>query len=430
MTQKHQKPDSLGSKQNAPFKGTSAGCSLQAQVPPLQETQLVDQTNLLTNTKLPVAQRQALVRQIGNTNGNKHVTQLVSALPKHKLLIQRTPPDNHTEENSASENAQSSLSELEEQIIPIPESAKSPLQNNSGSLNQPAAAEDPCIPEKARVHAPPKFQFELLPPELQLRFLDDFNFTATVTAARLAWQQEQLRLSLGYEYGNAITTGADYQLGAATLSGQIGIDPSEGQVQAGLGYKRGLWSTAVNGDMAGAFDATLSYGQQYPPMAPKFGDSMVAGEKGFRNTLRDVPNVLDDPAELPDFLTRHSQAPENENGKPEKSNFDKMGTAAENLGRVVDLRNQTPSRINWGFFLRFTRSQEGDVAAMGGLGVSMKRDEHAHPLSFPANAIHNSATQTTLVQRGKKGEGEATAGIAPNVGIASGESETPSDKEK
>jgi hypothetical protein len=224
------------------------------------------------------------------------------------------------------------------------------------------SAEPPAVPEQARVRAPVDFNFSALPPELQIRFLDEFRFTATVTAARLAWQRDRIRLALGYEYGGALSATGRFGTSAGTFTGSASFDPGsmEGRFGAGWSYER--WRASIGATTSGTFSASLGYGAALPPLYTDLSSSVYAGEGGMRNLIGAVPGLFADPASALSLISEHSE------------DIDAVSGTARTLGRVMDLTDRDASRIDWGVFLRVSGSSGTGIAGTAGAGVMFKRD--------------------------------------------------------
>ncbi len=310
--------------------------------------------------------QQTAILRMQQQQGNMAVQRFL--FNKSRPSIQRDngddTPGSDAETDETQEGAQE---EMEERTVPIPQEQRAQLENPPeassetapAAENQPAGgeqAEEPPVPEEATVRIPVRLNFELLPPELQIQILESLNITATVTQAQIQWRNQQLRLSLGYNYGGDITAGANVDTGGGTLSAGLGYDPGSNVGRANLGYRTGQWRVGMQGNTQGRFGASLSYGAALPPMPGPLTESMMAGEAGARNLMGAVPGILDDPATLPGAISEHGD------------DIDAVSDAVSNLRRVIDLRQQDPSRINWGFYLRFAASPDSGVNVTTGVG--------------------------------------------------------------
>jgi len=331
------------------------------------------QADQLAASPLQRAQQQSLVGQLGRVQGNRHLGRVMGALKRS--VVQREGDEPSNQETEPAEANPSQPQNMTETTVPVPEEQRSQVAEAGETAAQPPettpptsgeqAAQPPPVPEQAKIRIPVELNFDLLPPELKIRLFNELNFTATVTAARLAWEHNRLKLGMDYSYGGPLSGTARYQTGVGTLSGAASYDPSSGVGSFGAGFHQGAWRAGAGGNTTGAFNASLSYGRQLPPMADAFGTSMMAGEQGMRNLLGTVPGILDDPATAPSVLGEHS------------SDIEAVSGAAKNVGRLIDLSKQDTSHINWGFYIRATYSQQVGFGVMGGAGVFFKRDETA-----------------------------------------------------
>lgn len=320
------------------------------------------------------ATRLSLVNGWQRTYGNAYVQRLLADISRHQRpsqVIQRQGGGPPAGGQPAGGTPAQPAGEMKETTVPVPETqrtnvaaATQPLAQAAGATpgqpaGQPAAqtGEPPPVPEQARIRAPVEFNFSALPPELQIRLLDELSFTATVTAARLLWARDHFTLGLSYSYGGALTGSASYQVGGGTFTGQLGYTPGTGVGSMGLGYQLGQFQAGISGTTAGAFGATLSYGAALPPMPMELGGPITAGEAAGRNLLRAVPELLSNPLRAPEVISAHS------------ADIDAVSAAARTIGRVVDLSQQDPNRVRWGFYLNASRAPEGGFGVTAGAGV-------------------------------------------------------------
>lgn len=309
------------------------------------------------------------IGQFQQTHGNAYVQRLLADIVRYQRpgqVIQRQGGD-----QPAGQTPAQPTGEMKETTVPVPEQQRTGVANATqpvvqaagAAAGQPAAqpaaqtGEPPPVPEQARIRAPVEFNFSALPPELQIRLLDELSFTATVTAARLLWARDRFKLGLSYSYGGAITGSASYQVGGGTFTGQLGYTPSTGVGSLGLGYQLGQFQAGISGTTQGAFGATLSYGAALPPMPMELGGPITAGEAAGRNLLRAVPELLNNPLRAPEIISAHS------------ADIDAVGNAARTVGRVVDLSQQDPNRVRWGFYINVSRAPGGGLSVTAGAGV-------------------------------------------------------------
>ncbi len=294
-----------------------------------------------------------------------------------RLIIQRD------DETDAATPTTEGETEMTDATVPVPQEQQEQAEQAANSATQEAEGEQeqpPPVPDSVQIRTPVQFNFELLPPEFQMRLLEEFNFTATVTNARLAWQREQFRLRLGYDYGGAITADARGETGAGTFSGSASYDPGSedgrlgfgyqsgadrfsatggynfgtGIGRMGLGYQHGRFRAGLTGSTDGQVGGNLSFGAALPPM--DLAPSINAAEGSGRAMLGSVPGVLNDPATLPGVISGHS------------GDIDNIGTAARNLGRVADLRPHGARPIDWGFYFRIAGSPSNGLNLNLGVG--------------------------------------------------------------
>lgn len=313
--------------------------------------------------------RAGIVSQLQRTHGNAYVQRLLADIVGHQRpsqVIQRQGGG-----QPAGGTPAQPTGELKETTVPVPEQQRTGVANATQPVVQAAGAaaaqpaaqpaaqtgEPPPVPEQARIRAPVEFNFSALPPELQIRLLDELSFTATVTAARLLWARDRFKLGLSYSYGGAITGSAAYQVGGGTFTGQLGYTPGTGVGSLGLGYQLGQFQAGLSGTTQGAFGATLSYGAALPPMPMELGGPITAGEAAGRNLLRAVPELLSNPLRAPEIISAHS------------ADIDAVGNAARTIGRVVDLSQQDPNRVRWGFYINASRAPGGGLGVTAGAGV-------------------------------------------------------------
>ncbi len=318
--------------------------------------------------------RAGIVSQLQRTHGNAYVQRLIADIAGHQRpgqVIQRQGGGQPAGGQPAGQTPAQPTGEMKETTVPVPEgqrtgvaNATQPVVQAAGaaaaqSAAQPAAqtGDPPPVPEQARIRAPVEFNFSALPPELQIRLLDELSFTATVTAARLLWARDRFKLGLSYSYGGAITGSAAYQVGGGAFTGQLGYTPGTGVGSLGLGYQLGQFQAGLSGTTQGAFGATLSYGAALPPMPMELGGPITAGEAAGRNLLRAVPELLSNPLRAPEIISAHS------------ADIDAVGDAARTVGRVVDLSQQDPNRVRWGFYINASRAPGGGLGVTAGAGV-------------------------------------------------------------
>jgi hypothetical protein len=235
-----------------------------------------------------------------------------------------------------------------------PAATAAPSGTSSPSPAPPSPV--PPAPERAQVRLPLSLDFRLLPPQLQVRLLDELSFTATVTQARLAWERDRLRLGLGYSYGGALTTDARLRTGIGTFSGEAGFDPGTSVGSLSAGYTYGDWRARLSGDTGGGFSGRLSFGAELPPTPDELTGSVMRGEAGARGLLAATPGVLSNPASLPGVISAHGE------------DISAVSGAARTLGRVIDLRDRDTRRINWGFYLSVARRPDSAVTVSAGVG--------------------------------------------------------------
>jgi hypothetical protein len=274
--------------------------------------------------------------------------------------------------------------EMTDATVPVPQQQQEQAQqaaHNAAPTAEGEQEQPPPAPEEAQIRVPVQFNFELLPPELQIRLLEEFNFTATVTAARLAWQRERFRLRLGYDYGGAITAEGRGETDVGTFSGRVGYDPGSeagslgfgyqsragafsatggynfgtGAGTMGLGYEYGRFRAGLTGSTAGELGGNISFGAALPPI--DLAPSIYAAEASGQAMLGSVPGVLDDPATLPGVISGHS------------TDISNVGTAVRDLGRVADLRPHGARDIDWGFYLRARGSPSSGFTLGFGAGA-------------------------------------------------------------
>ncbi len=70
-----------------------------------------------------------------------------------------------------------------------------------------------------------------------------------------------------------------------------------------------------------------------------------------------VPELLSNPLRAPEVISAHS------------ADIDAVSTAARTIGRVVDLSQQDPNRIRWGFYINASRAPGGGLGVTAGAGV-------------------------------------------------------------
>lgn len=356
-------------------KGNPHWEGIGVQEAPVKSYGEVDTENLTSRlSRMDGASRERAMLQLHQTYGNTFVQHIMTEAIRHQRpgqVIQRQGGGQPGGGQPAGQTPAQPTGELKETTIPVPEQQRSgvaaatqPLAQAAGAATaqpaaQPAAqtVEPPPVPEQARIRAPVEFNFSALPPELQIRLLDELSFTATVTAARLLWARDRLSLGLSYSYGGALTGSAGYQVGGGTFTGQLGYTPGTGVGSLGLGYQLGQFQAGISGTTQGAFGATLSYGAALPPMPMELGGPITAGEAAGRNLLRAVPELLSNPLRAPEVISAHS------------ADIDAVSTAARTIGRVVDLSQQDPNRIRWGFYINASRAPEGGFGVTAGAGV-------------------------------------------------------------
>ncbi len=309
--------------------------------------------------------------------------------PPHLLQLQRTVGNTavqrliiQRDDEQTATTASPEEPEMQDTTVPVPQQQQTQAQqaaNSAAPTPEGEQEQPPAVPNQAQIRAPVQFRFEWLPPELQIRLLEEYSFTATVTQARLAWQRERFRLRLGYNYGGAITADARGETDVGTFSGSASYDPSnqEGRLGAGyqsgignfsatggynfgtgigtfgLGYRHDHWRAGLTGSTDGSVGANLSFGAALPPMS--FAQSIYDAETSGRNMLGSIPGIVNDPATLPGAISGHSE------------DISNISTAVRNLGRVADLRPHGARPIDWGFYLNASRSPSSGLTL--GLGI-------------------------------------------------------------
>jgi hypothetical protein len=344
-------------------------------------------------SRMDDAARASAIGQLQRTYGNAYVQRLVAGLSGRSRpapIIQREdgeqPPGGSQPGGAATEMAETTVpvpdeqrSRVETATQPVvqaangeaPGGAAQPAGGEASAAPAPQAAEPPPVPAEAKIRAPVQFNFSMLPPELQIRLLDEFNFTATVTAARLQWARERLTLGLGYSYGGALTGSASYRAGGATFSSQLGYEPGAGVGSLSGGVRYGQFGASLGGTTQGGFSAGLTFGAALPPMPMDFTQSMITGEAGARNLLLAVPGLLSDPFNAPTIIGAHGE------------DISAVSGAASNIGRVIDLSKKDPNRVEWGFYINATRAPGAGLGVTAGAGVLFKREPGAESEADP-----------------------------------------------
>lgn len=320
---------------------------------------LPEQSARLGEPGWQAVQRQQMVARIGQVQGNQHLQRVVQLSREQN---NSTLPFIQRDEDETAQPVPQSL-KMREVTVPVPEEQRQRVAPPAGTEATEPQTEPPPVPQQARIRIPIDLDFNLLPPELKIQLLEEFNFTATVTAAQFAWQQDRLQLGLNYDYGGAITGTARYKADFGALSGSASYDPTNNTGTFGAGFRRGAWQAGATANTAGAVGGQLSFGAALPPLAGPFSESIMAGEQSGRHLLGSVPSLLDDPARAPELLNAH------------EGDIENVSKAAKNIGQLIDLQNKDTGGINWGFYLRFARTPDSAVSVMGGVGITLKRDE-------------------------------------------------------
>jgi hypothetical protein len=312
--------------------------------------------------------RQAAVLQMQQSHGNAAVQRLLAG------RIQREGEGEGQPTPAAEGQAQPT--EFRETTVPVPEAQQAAAQAageqaaaESGATGgvrpegpEPApAAETPPVPQEARVRIPIQLDFDLLPPELKIRLLEELNFTATVSSAQLQWQRRRFSLGLSYDYGGAITGSGRVNTGVGTFTGSAAFDPGNTTGSFRAGWRRGQWRVGAGVNTRGSASAQVGYGAELPPMPDQLGQHMTAAEAGGRNLLNAVPGVLSDPRTLPGVISERGE------------DIEAISQAAEDIGRIADLRRQDSNQINWGFYIRAAAGPQSGVGLTAGAGLFFKR---------------------------------------------------------
>ena len=122
--------------------------------------------------------------------GNRHVMRKLaerSYSNANSSFVQRDDTNAPVSSEPDPTSADATKPSLKEATVPIP--PQHPVKTASSTGGETAIA-----PEKAKIRVPINFDYHLLPPEIQIRLLDEFSLTAKVTGANLQWQRERLKL--------------------------------------------------------------------------------------------------------------------------------------------------------------------------------------------------------------------------------------------
>lgn len=270
--------------------------------------------------------------------GNKHVMRLLadrSRFNGNSAMIQRGDINSPGNSEAKPSNPSAAEPPLKEATVPIP--PQHPVKASSPTVG--TGGDAPVVPDQAKIRIPINFDFHLLPPELQIRLLDEFSLTAKVTQANLQWQRDRLNLGLNYEYGGALSGLGSYRSDFGLFSGKASYVPGAASARFDLGFNRDRFHAGAYATTGGEYGAGLSYGMKPLPNPDELEKSVRAGEQGARNVLNDLPNAAD-PTQLPDTLKTH------------KEDFKNIGGA---VSPIMDLAKRDTSHIDWGFYLRFSK---------------------------------------------------------------------------
>ncbi len=300
-------------------------------VPSTSPAQMKNQTSSAPNSVHPVIKLQQQF-------GNRHVMrQLVdsSHLNTNGPFIQRDGA--HSSNNSKPEPTSSVATKppLKEVTVPIPQ--QHPITSLPSTVG--TEGQTPAAPEQAKIRIPINFDYQLLPPELKVRLLDEFNITAKVTEANLQWQHDRVKLGLNYEYGETLSGQGSYRAQPGTFSGKASYDPSTSSARFGLGFDRDRLHIGGYATTRGEYGAELSYGMKPLPDPDELENTVRTGEQSARNVVRDLPAAAD-PTKLPNILKAH------------KKDFSDIGDA---ISPIVDLAKRDTTHIDWGFYFRFSK---------------------------------------------------------------------------
>lgn len=184
------------------------------------------------------------------------------------------------------------------------------------------------------------FDFELLPPELQLR-LGGLMLHADTSEAELRFTNNLVRYRLGYSYGGDLYFGAR----EGGFSSRLGVNPSTGGMSLGLSEGRFRFGTSFN-PFSGGFGFNLGYGSPLLPMPGDLSSSVYGGWGGASGILGGLPGFTD-----PFSFYRANE-----------ENVDAVMGAVRALRPLAD-----PERRSFGAGLRFTYNPDSGVLIHAGM---------------------------------------------------------------
>jgi RHS repeat-associated protein len=218
----------------------------------------------------------------------------------------------------------------------------------------------------------PKVTFDLIPPKLQVEYLHrDLRYRLTVDTSSVEagifgqTPTFQGKLALQYKYGKDLSILAS----GATGGGSVGVNPQTGVWTFGLQQKplpsilvseaittRGAFTLSIAGRIGPSTGKPLPVGETPPTSAGSFvtperfrpgapgiefqdvGDPFRAAESAGVRMLREAPQVLGDPRQVPGFVSRHSSV---QPGQKE-SDFASIGRAADAGAAIHDIPRALP----------------------------------------------------------------------------------------
>lgn len=131
--------------------------------------------------------------------------------------------------------------------------------------------------------------YSLLPPKLQLQ-LWVLALDADTGKVNLAYRRGSFRTALGYNYGGNIQA----SLGVRRFTGQVGVNPSNGDVDLGVVF-RGFKFSAKASFQNQSVGAGLSFGAPLLPFPHELTSTFNAAGNSFNNIAGNLSAAPDNP---------------------------------------------------------------------------------------------------------------------------------------
>ena len=186
---------------------------------------------------------------------------------------------------------------------------------------------------------PVSFNFELLPPSVQLR-VSSVLLNADTGKAALGFSRGLHRIALGYKYGSDLSLG--YQYG--DLSTRLGVNPGSGDLS--LGVRRG--SLRFSGGYqpgVGGFNLGLQYGRPLMPFPHELESQVYGGYNAATAAVGAFPGS--------DPISYY---------RAQSENISSVISAVKSVRRATD-----PENYNFGAALTFTFNPRSGFMVHGGL---------------------------------------------------------------